>query len=73
METTTYHTQFNPVDGFGHVQYDPHPEHASHRINFSENLHADDGSDHFHLEFLTRIEADLEEAAPNPPTLQRSG
>ena len=40
---------------------------------FQENLHAYDGSDHFHLEFLTRIEADLEEAAPNPPTLQRSG
>ena len=38
-----------------------------------ENLHAEDRSDHFHLEVLTRVEADLEEAAPILLTLQWSG
>ena len=33
-----------------------------------ENLHAEDGGVHFHLRVLPRVEADLEEAAPNPPT-----
>ena len=72
IETTTYHTQFNPVDGCRRVQYDLHLEHTSHQIKISSSSRklAHGGRRRSLFGVLTRVEGELEEAAPNPLAAQ---
>ena len=65
----TYHTQFNPVDGCRRVQYDLHLKYTSHQT-IQENLHAEVGSNQFHLGVLIHVRGDLEGTARNPPAAQ---